>query len=563
MQAPAVPVQMDVTDENNTIARFIGAPVPLFNPGPERPHINVYNLFKPAILHFFYLMNHATDKDDTNNFIYKNDIINIMRMIRLQNGSAFLQNAHIKGLIVTPFSPGDDYYERWFDDVFPGEAASEDFKLSIITQGGEVVNLYSFYKYENVPTHDADTRVLVGDFFNYIVLMADVDDTAKLYMHKYRFLIAFGLAAYLDNYETVIRHNSGVENENADEDNLITKFGFNPDIHTFRFVPKLRGYNFRTLINNTNHPRYDIANDINIARLLDIIVEIEREDTNAMVSYGIVDVFCPYKRPDTDPEETRVGQSDNIFSFFYTPQASAIANPSYPLVPEGHVPSVDFQIKLPAILPMLGDKEFTVRILPHGYILFETLRMLYVSDALERNGYDSKFEKYKQKLTALMGTLMDTNLSEYIFIQCKAKKSKDDTMAGILAGGRLQPEVQKIEPTQLTLPTKATMNLPIEMNQPSEEEQQARRYSLQLLKEESLAIEKGYPFEFPKRETLSPIQQRGYLDYLSYQFPEMKDYRLPMLPEEYTKTKQIKKGGYRKTTLKKNKHKARRITPRK
>jgi hypothetical protein len=552
----------NVNDENTTIAHFLGAPVPLFDVPGDIVNINLYNLFKPAILHFFHLLNHASDKDTDNNFIHKNAIINVMRMIRLQNGTAFLQNAHNKGLIPTPFSPDDDYYDRWFDDLFSGEPAFDEYKLSIIVQGGEAVNFYSFYKYENVPTHDADTRVLAGEHFNYLVTLADIDATAKEFMHKYRFLIGFGLQSVIDDYDFAMRQANV-----PDDENLIRKFGFDPDRHTFRAVPKLRGHEFKELVNHTMNPMYNINLDINIERLLSIEIEVEDDVDGEMGEYGLVDIFCPYKRTPASPADTRVGQSDEIFSLFSSPQASSISNPPAPVVPAGHVPSVNFQLRLPMDLPVLGNKEISLRILPHGYTMFETLRMLYVADALVRNGIPYKYEKYKQKLTVLLSTLMDERLSEFIFIQSKEKKSRDEQTARILVGGREALAMDKIEVEPVTLPTKAlTMNPRTPMIVATEQQKEARKYSLDLLNEEEMALEKGTPFVLPDRKSLNETQQMGYLDYLSYQYPEMKEFRLPRLPEEFVSHKnkiKTKRGGYRKVSLKKNKPKSRRVTYRK
>jgi hypothetical protein len=522
---------LNATVENDLIASFIGAPVPRHNPDDENDRwcVNVYNYFKPAILRLLAFVNEPRNPQ------HFAPLLNIMRFVRLLHTQDFFQKAANVGLV--PGGPfNDDWVERWFDDLFPDEPVLNAYALSVVIQGGEGVNFYSHYKYDNVPTHDTDTRVLVGDHFNYTKTLASMSDpqgmTSKEWMHKYRFFLAFGLQAALDAFHSEVRPLALL----GDEPYLsyITTWIDDYQNVTLRIMPSVCGQEFHQWIDDET---YDMNNDGFIATLLDITVEVETyEDA---FECGILDLFVPYKRPSTEQARYRVGQSDAIFSLFATPQAQSLRMPTNDIVGAGRVPSVDIPLTMPDTIPSFGGITIPIRLLPHGYMLFETLRMLFVSEALGRYHYGNKFVKYKQKLVAMLGTLMDPDISRFIFDQCQGKRAKEPARAERMLGGREPllleearieeaPKEEKIEPV-----TPVTANKPkVKFIKPTEEQLEARRYSKELL----AMFVKGE--ELPDPDELTKVQQMGHMDCMSYIYPEMKEFRLPLLPEEREAHKQ-------------------------
>jgi hypothetical protein len=513
---------LNATVENDLIASFIGAPVPIYNPDDENDRlcVNVYNYFKPAILRFLAFVNEPRNPE------HYAGLLNTMRFIRSQHTQNFFQRAATLGLIPAGPDFNDEWISRWFDDLFPDEPGLNDYALSVVIQGGEGVNFYTHYKYDNVPTHDTDTRVLVGNHFNYTRPLAVISMAAKQWMHKYRFFLAFGLQAALDAFHSEVRPLALM----GDEPYLsyITTWIDDYENITLRIIPSVCGQTFQHWIYTST---YDMNNDMFISPLLDITVEVETDDN--MFECGIIDLFVPYRRPAAEQPRYRVGQSDAIFSLFATPQAASLRMPTNDIVPAGHVPSVDIPLTMPDTIPSFGGITIPVRLLPHGYMLFETLRMLYVSEALGRYNYGNKFIKYKQKLTAMLGTLMDADISRFIFDQCQGMKAKEPARAERMTGGREPllveqprieeaPTLEKIDRNTPAPGVKPKMKFP----KPTEEQVEARRYSKELL----AMFVKGQ--ELPDPDGLTKVQQMGHMDCMSYIYPEMKDFRLPLLPEE-------------------------------
>ncbi len=517
--------------ENDLIASFIGSPVDRYDPDAEddRLCVNVYNYFKPAILRFLALVNNPYTASNPDR------IRGLMQFIRMRYGQDFLQHAANRGLVRQgPFD--GNWANQWFDDLFPNEAVLNDYRLSVVIQGGEGVNFYTHYKYDNVPTHDTDTRVLVGNHFHYMRALADMTDpmatTAKEWMHKYRFFLAFGLESALEAFHSEVRPLAHMGDEPYL--NYISTWIYDWENITLRIIPSVAGQSFRHWIDTET---YNMNNDNFISPLLDITVEVET-DTGDMSECGIVDVFVPYQRPAAEPGRFRVGQSGEIFSLFATDQARNLQMPPNNLVEPGHVPSVDLPLTIPPTIPAVGNIEIPVRLLPHGYMLFETLRMLFVSDALARYNHGHKLMKYKQKLTAMLGTLLDRDISQFIFQQCQGMKAQEPARRELMTGGRepLLLEQRKIEePPRLekieTTPPPPVTKPKMKFTTPAEEQQEARRYSKKLL----AMYVKGEAL--PDPDSLSSTEQMGYDDCMSYIYPEMKDFRLPLLPEEHQEHK--------------------------
>jgi hypothetical protein len=467
-----------------------------------------------------------------------------------------------------PFS--DEWAETWFQDLFSNELDERPNQPSVIVQGGEAVNFYSTYKYENVPTHDTDTRVLIGNHFTYLTSLADVPMAMRRKMHKFRFFLAFILHAALNDFFYKTAENpdeADTEKANAYKQ----AFGIDADA-TFELNITIGRDSFDELILNQT---YDINNDEHLATLIALDVMIRKAGVE--IDCGLVDLFVPYKTDPADRPYFRVGQSDNIHSYFATDQARELAvPPSVVPNPAGHVPSFDQLVTISDSVPYISGKVIDIRLVPLGFILFETLRMLHVSAVFKAKQYaNQKLEKYKQKLNVLLATLLSADLSATLFEMCQTKKSRNEDTGRLLVGGRV-PETNtsqyKIEPLPIVerkqTNTSMTPILPTTQTEETKsKEQQAREYSRSIKKDAE-----------PDPETLSEVEWLGYMDYLSYLHPDFKVYRLPLLPVDFEERKNTiykspgqrtpsvvpKKGGYRHSTQKKQKkNKSKRTTQRK
>lgn len=514
---------LNANTENARIEKFIGAPVDIYDSGEDQLCVNVYNYFKPAIFHFFYLANNPY-KDD-----HRDQILTIMRDFK-SFGDEFLGHAAGRGVIPgAPFN--ENWVERWFDDIFPNEATLAEFDLSVVIQGGEAVNYYTQYKYDNVPTHDADTRVLAGRHFNYTKRLQEVNPTAKEYMHKYRFFLVYCLISALDMFHDANLTLAGMAN--PDETPYVARFLPNwADLSVTYSIEFSTNIDFDDVFLDDT---YDMNQDYYLERLLSLtVILMEGEDEGTVNQCSIVDFFCPYKRLPTESPTYRVGQSDNIFSYFGTEQANNLLralptpagnSPQQPILNErGHVPSLDIELILPNGAGLLGEQTIDVRLLPLGYTLFETIRMLLVSEVLERHNLTHKLMKYKQKLNVLLGTLMNETLTEFVFGQNLIRKAKDPNMNRVLSGGANEIEGNsrpRMSPKPMISP---------------EVLREARAYSKQLQMEKYNRREgaSSTPAEEEEQdlESMSEAQRLGYMDFLSYEVPDFKDARLPLDPAE-------------------------------
>ena len=90
----------------------------------------------------------------------------------------------------------------------------------------------------------------------------------------------------------------------------------------------------------------------------------------------------------------------------------------------------------------------------------------------------------------------------------------------------------------------------------SDELREARLYSKELVAKKIDSVLNTKEFTLPSITTLSKVQQAGYMEYLSYLYPEMSDFSLP-LPDEFedsppsSSNRQTNTGGKRKTTHRK------------
>lgn len=577
--APPLPVAAFDTAgfENGIIEGFLGSPIPLFNAGVEPEDskcVPLYNAFKPTILYFFNMCNNPTEEGN------KGALKGIMQEIMELFGYVFMIRANLAGL--SPAVPQDiddeSWKDVWFTQLFE---VADDRRMSIVIQGGEAVNFYSMYKYTSVPTHDADTRILAGNHFHYFQDISTVPEDIKRLMHQYRFFVAFGLSALL-NLTLRDFHSIGsqymtqfIENWPTDgEEELLN--------HKSLFVPTLNGKNFylKILLVGIPNPTiqqgiaaYNIDDDINISRLISVDTKIKFLTPLPQGNYecSIVDLFVPHRVMSTNPMDFgRIGQSDNIHSYFSTDQAmSTVASGTGAPNPAGRIPSVDFDLPLPdGITHFGGPRTIKLRMVPHGFILFETLRMLFVSDAFLRYGNRNKLLKYKQKLVVLLSTLMRGDLSNSIYSHCLGYKAQaplnpeDEDLRTYLLGGRSAVASRKIEPIKLPQLVKQP---PVSMPPSTPIDTDARAFSRSLAVNDS----KGEAVTAEGIAKGDETKWAGYFDFLSYTNPDFKDFRLPKstkdleeeeaesrLIEELLRRTQKPRSGYRRRTPRSRKTKS-------
>ena len=331
---------------------------------------------------------------------------------------------------------------------------------------------------------------------------------------------------------------------------------------------------------------YNIAHSINISRLLAIrvfvdilhpeppILNPENDPPAQMPNYhfncAIVDLMIPTKHAMND-HTTRNGQSDYIHTYFSTPQSYSTTGQVYPPHPApallgpnlpGGVPSYDIDFTITPHVPIYGGSEIQLRLIPLGFMIFETLRMLFVSKQFQDDGLPEKMMKYKQKLNVLLSTLMREDITQSVFELCNNPgiRTTDMLVRDILSGGHRTTKIE--QPT-------AVKGSPVKM---TDKQKKAREFSISLLKKEEESTEEELTID-PK--SLDEVELLGYMDYLSYQDSNFSDFRLPLLEEEVQKqktskplsneflkafanatmSKNMKRKSYRSTTLKSTKPK--------
>jgi hypothetical protein len=514
----------DYYDANLFINELIGAPIPMYDDPYDRIPRGVYSIVRPAILNFFAMCN---DPHANSAFLRA-----IMRKIQIRHSvvlpgyvMSLLDRGIQEGLIPSPLGKPDlVWLKEWFTDVFgpePGPAApaapgpAYEFKPKIIIQGGEAVNSYIPFKYENVQTHDADTRILIGDHFHYKKLLDIVDDEATEKMHKFRCFATLGLIEYLYIY---------IQRIQAPPPPHVPRFDF-----TSAFVPdwtQMADVEITTDFRNTTYEQkllsgfYHIYDKENIARLITINITVTLPGIPPMENNGVVDYFIPYEREDLE-NETGIGQTGNVHTFFSTQQARSMVQGFGTPVPQGRVPSIVLPITLKPTTPgNLAGKTINVTIVPHGFILFETIRMLLVSYKLDELAHDNKLLKYKQKLVTLLTALLDPAISKVIFDRAKNATSKTPAILPLLSGGGNREKIERMEEDIPTVPMPDIQTQ--EKNDPRVIEE-ARAFSRKLMDLEEKTIDSSQ---------FTPMQMKGYFDYLSYMDPQFKDFRLPKSDED-------------------------------
>lgn len=579
---------VNVAAANTFTESFIGAPIPRYNPSDPYTQddtcVAIYNIYKPIIFDFFQACNNPTIEK---NKLKIKLIMSLVRSVYHRHGHpSFFQNAVAESLIPPPSvipppvnaAYDADWCERWYNMLF-GEDSPVDSRLSIVIQGGEAVNFYTANKYENVPTHDSDTRILAGDHFNYMTKLEDVHIVAKDQMHRYRFFLAFGLMAYM-RAKTISLNNNAFAN-------YTSKFlpqWTQPAIVTFD--AHWNSEDFYNLIRNGTYG--GLGNDFRLERLLAIGIRVQVGGIDRKC--WVVDCMCPFKIEGPNTMRMRVGQSDRLHTYFSTDQAISTSDDNAtPPNPPGMIPSFDFQLSIDPSVPILGSLDapvninpITVRMVPLGFMIFETLRMLFVSKYFQSEHIENKMTKYKQKLNVLLSTLMREEPSRNLFDLCLQHKSRAPqppanppilnpennnqpphmpappvSMQQILLGGKAEvvTEAPSLNPLQsfIKSPVKErseatnldALQSPVnDSNEDNDILMEARKYSRELINKEKTNVDtkivemlkKGTPmteirkaigvFTIPEPESMTPAQEIGYMDYLSYQHPDFKIFRL-------------------------------------
>lgn len=482
---------------NATIESYIGAPVDIYRPAEDadRIHEGVFGMVRPWIHTIYSAIN-------TRQRPYITAIMSLMynyeavRLLPVAANAGLVPPVHYQpgGLLKPANVWVDEYYELVF-----GAGAPQDQQLSLVVQGGEAVNFYTTYRDGNVPTHDMDTRILVGEHFNYLRDVADVDDAAQRRMHIYRFFVVYATAININvNLARIRQH---FINPVAAEALPAIQYAHThlPGLTTEDIVAaNVTCVIGDILLDQALIAGYQLTND-NIMQLMCVNVVLRG------TYYGVVDLGVPFRRPG------QAGHSDNIHTYFDSPQAmnTTLQGNRSPLDPSnpGCVPHLDFVINAPpGIIGM--SAQVTVRMVPHGYLLWDTIRMLLASHLAGL----PKTMKYKQKLACIMATLARGDMSQPIFDICNNNKTRNLLKTNLMLGGARQPAMNELS----TQPAKVSSQMDLS-NAPLKTV--ALEFSRTLLAgDTSLLADKSQWTE---------DQWDGYMDYLSFQDPQWSEFRLP------------------------------------
>jgi hypothetical protein len=542
---PVAPPLSFNTDQGatNILETILGSPVPQFIPpnAYERQYIQVYQFFKPCIYYVYSALN--------NNF--EEQIKKIMRriIILLRNRNPNLLLGAIRVALMPPKEPADNnyqigndvqwtganlnaYVDYWYHNIFV-HGYNEDTALKLVIQGGEAVNRYTNFYDVNVPTHDCDTRILVGNHFNYLTRIGDVPDNIKQKMHIYRFLTLYGVISEVAHfYDQLVNH--------ADTPQKVERRN-NYRNQIAAFLPAagitfcVSGNNGNTYEQRIEAETYSIDNDALLQELECVVVNVNGED------YTIVDTFLPYQR-------ITLGHNDNLHSYFATAQAISVSqNGAAPIVEPGHVPHIPVGLTT-GPLPHYGVRTFNIFIVPLGYILWDTMRMLLVSKRLQVVGdVHQKLEKYRQKFTVLISTLVNTVISSNIIGQMYASTSRIQAKNAILlGGGNGNSNTNTNSQTNSRRNTITSQTNTERKNKEANNTRAMSEPSMQTMPIEMLREAKALANKFRESEEYvsfdtikTPVEFAAFMDYLHSIHGGWSDFRLPLLPEEKEKRKGI------------------------
>jgi hypothetical protein len=449
------------------ISQVIGQPVDPYdttykgNPN-ERRDMYLYQWLKPELM---YILDGLDTMSDT-----------LVRTIHY----AFLKDpallASAAALRLAPAGGTLESVRDWCKVILKPDAPDAQ-RPHVIIQGGEAVNLYSLDKFAGVPTHDTDARILIPGM-TYLTHIAPTDTEALLWFHQYRFLVGLALTTWID----VIGTKSRTE---------VTKF-----ITDNRLIDNVRGRQVQIYAVFGEGGRGDIlpkikANQYTLDdKTLDYVFQLKilwdfTDSAGTVQERGTGSVaVLDLKAPSNDFRH--VGHSAGLHSVF----SSEFVRTSFPDITElyptpGMVPYIRYPIQVTP-KPIGSPTDIRIKLVPLGYILWDTIRMLLVNYqfGLERG---PKYMKYKQKLWILLASLTDPELSK------TAEEIAAQTQ-GQRGGERDAPQ------TEPAIDTKKALALAAE-------------------------FASG---RAPPAPGADPTEVAGYLHALSLMNPDFSDYRLPM-----------------------------------
>jgi hypothetical protein len=539
---------------------LMNPPVGKWNPiadRKERARLAYYIFFRPMIMHVYGAVN--TKNEDV--------IKKLMQAVILMywvDAPAVLHGAAIVGLIppwpagtapvdgrALPWEIVPQYINSWYAMLFPPPPAvaagapppPDTEALSLIIQGGEAVNMYSTYKADNVPTHDTDSRFLIGNHFNYFTEIKDVPLPVRRRAHQCRFFVSTALTvaflchahlvisnpAKLAEYRRKLNAWAGVPGI-AGAPNLGNALFYVPAglpiVQAVEISPGMRGHDYLGRISDGT---YSMDNDIYIDRVLFMGLKIYVEGEAYPVEQGIVDMFIPRR-------QRVLGHSDGIHQYFSSEQSKVafLADGRTGVTANGSTPYIITDLTFgdsiqtapnptvlarwggdvrwspfPAVLPPYNTNG--IRVTPFGYLIYDSLRMLMVASHSKIRNEVGKYEKYKQKLNVLLTTVCRAETSREILRVARDAKARQPEFARVLTGGG-EEEAPVVEEVPM-----AGGGAP-EEKQPTEEE-----------------IAKAIEISDRFSESNTPVdigdvkdgEYLGYMDYLSYIDPSFSDYRLP------------------------------------
>jgi hypothetical protein len=538
---------------NTLLETVIGAPVETFQPNAnERRRIGVYNICKPILLQTFEYINRRNEAE------LKNLIQQSLWYfgVKDQESLQLLQGAVNAGLlppINPPPSPdilhpqwqvwANNYYNYLFTAAPPGH------ELGIVIQGGEAVNYYTRNKMDGIATHDCDVRILVGNHFTYNTLINAAPVSARRQLHIYKFFIQLVIDLVVQKWLSFL----GEVQPNGQmkgRDFLIQHVPeWNAPSQGYLYIrngaahPINNPIPYRTMIQTNQYPDISLQNylqgdvlrkDAIIHAILKLTLHltlpngqvhaIDLIDINAPKGYNIINL----------------GHTANIHKYFSSDYANQMGR-AYSIHPPYTVPSYQFDIPLGPGIPgqppdprqILRRNAVSVRIPSLGYTIWDTLRMLIISAAYSYQGYENKLLRYKQKMLALLGQLMWHNNSQHILDWAQEKKSIDNNINRMVAGGETPEEVLSDDFVR-----------------------RAKQFA-STLSEDDTSIDSS--------KFNTPEQKAGYLHFLGETLAGFSEFRLPYLPEEieamgdrsydHSRSQSLlqsllttPKGGYRKKT---------------
>ncbi len=531
-----------ITDANRNIANLLGAPCDRFIPPPnDHTTISLYNILKPIFLQLYDYINNGPEAR-------RRQTIGVLYDFCVANPN-FRNNAVHAGLIIHE-PTRDEFINNYYEYLFTSPEAI-DAPIILVLMGGEAINLYSMFRHENVPTHDLDTKILAGSYFNNTTSIADVPVAIKQRMHRYRFFVCFTLYYYLNLIFTAPQiaaatpyldqfPNVGVQPWSRIFGNALaaglSRVGIYMPGAPFPAgaAPAIR-HMHQDLIALLNQPYnpvaapvYNINNDIYLDTLIQIIVYVKlRPDANH-TRFPLVDLYIP-RLIDCNVNTRCLGHNATIHGFFATEQSrSTTADGANIPIQNGHIPYIIKEYRIPPYFP----DPISVRLVPNGYLIWDTLRMLLVSKALAENGQVNKVLKYKQKLTCLLNALNIPVISDTILQICDGHRSYPNAPKPYMLGGGIGNKIEEIFENLISTPI-ANNNQSVKRSNTMQTSASSEpEYSEQFIREAHAfirpMIEKGIPFEEVDTSTFTkPEHWAGYMDWMSYIEGGLSDYRLP------------------------------------